>query len=426
MGIISIEEVEPGMTLAGPMRTRQGRLLLPSGAEVTEKHLKIARIWGITEADVEQSPENSAGNKLITLEDLDPELKKTVNALCSWKFACCDPEQAVVRRLMRLFRSRAAMGLTRNNVRKVVDKFHGPKIHAFPRPQLPPDFTRPDIQAVVSNQAELVSLPDVFYQIIEVIKKPNSSAADIAEVISKDPSISSRLLRLVNSPFYGFMSRIDTLTRAVAVVGTIEISNLTMGISVTSTFKNIPFDFLDMNDFWEHSIAVGVVARILATQNGAPNLERVFVGGLLHDIGRLTLFCNYAQLSKDMLAWHIARPVSLNRLEQKIFAFSHAGLGGGLLKEWKVPEGLCSMVDNHHAFHKSTDSLDVLFVKTADVIAHSLGYGHSGTRRVPPLTDQEWEKTGLSVNILPTVASQAQNQIQDLVSIIIKEHNHAA
>ncbi|MFP4109274.1 MAG: HDOD domain-containing protein, partial [Desulfonatronovibrio sp.] len=323
-------------------------------------------------------------------------------------------------------RSRAVMGLSRNNVRNLVNKYHGPKAKASLKPQLPRDFSRPDIRAVVRKQAGLVSLPDVFYRIVEVIKNPTSSAADIADVISKDASISSRLLRLVNSPFYGFMSRIDTLTRAVAVVGTIEISNLTMGISVTSSFKNIPFDFLDMNDFWEHSIAVGVVARILATLNGAPSLEKVFVGGLLHDIGRLTLFCNYPELSRNMLTWHVARPISLNMLEQKIFGFSHAGLGGRLLKEWKVPEGLCNMVDNHHAFHKSTDSLDVLFVKAADVIAHTLGYGHSGTRRVPPLTDQEWDKTGLSVNILPDVASQAQNQIQDLKNIIIKEHNHAA
>ncbi len=423
---ISIEEIEPGMLLASEMRTRQGRLLLPSGAEVTREHLKIARIWGITEADVVDGSDVSGKSRQSSLENLDPELKKALNALTEWRFACCDPGQAVIRKLKTLFKSQEAQILTRNNFRQTVDKYRGPKVDTSTKPRLPQDFCRPDLDEMVRTQAKLASLPDVFHEIVEVIKSPTSSASHIAEVISKDASISSRLLRLVNSSFYGFMSKIDTLTRAVAVVGTVEITNLTMGIAVTSSFKDIPPEIIDMKDFWEHSIAVGVVARILATQTGLPNLERVFVGGLLHDIGRLTFIQGYPSVLKEMLVWEASRPMTLHQLEKKIFDFTHARLGRGLLEEWKIPEELCSMVANHHAQYNSKDPIDLILVKTADAIAHSLGYGRSGSRRVPPFTDYDWKSTGLSMSILPSIAAQAANQIRDLTRIIIMEHKHAA
>ncbi len=425
MTIISIEDIEPGMLLASEMRTRQGRLLLPSGARVTQEHLKIARIWGITEADIADGSHAAGKSQQRSLENLDPELKKTLNTLTEWRFACCDSEQAVVRRLKTLFKLQEVQNLSRKNVREMVDRYRGPKVDASAKPRLPEGFRRPEFDEMVRTQAKLASLPDVFHEIVEVIKSPTSSASHIAEVISKDASISSRLLRLVNSSFYGFMSKVDTLTRAVAVAGTVEITNLTMGIAVTSSFKDIPPEIIDMNDFWEHSIAVGVVARILATQTGMPNLEKVFVGGLLHDIGRLTFIQSYPGLLKDMLVWEATRPVTLHQLEKKVFDFTHARLGGGLLEEWKVPEGLCSMVANHHAQNNSKDTLDTVLIKAADVIAHSLGYGRSGSRRVPPFTDYEWENTGLSMNILPSVAAQAGNQIRDLARIIVMEHDHA-
>ncbi|WP_035244794.1 HDOD domain-containing protein [Desulfonatronovibrio hydrogenovorans] len=422
MNTISIDEIKPGMILATDLRTRHGRLLLPSGSEITEEHLKIARIWGITEAKITDDQFHEKDSST----EFDPEIQRVLDALASWRFACCDHEQAVVRQLVRLFRKRVARGLTRNKVRELVGKYRGPgnlqeRIKLFDQ-----ETEKPRCEDIVQKEVGLVSLPEVFHEIVEVVRSPTSSAGHIAEVISRDPSLSSRILRLVNSSFYGFMARVDTLTRAVAIVGTVEITNLAMGIAVTSTFTDIPPEIVDMPDFWEHSLAVGVLARIMAAQTKCPGLERLFVGGLLHDIGRLVLLKNYPRLSGRMILATSVRPATLYQLEKKSMGFSHAGLGGRLLKEWEIPESLADMVGFHHCPEKALDSQEACLIHIADIISHALGLGHSGARRVPPITDKTWKRTGLPVTVLPAVAAQAENQLRDLMRIIVQDQSNAA
>ncbi|MFW6005754.1 MAG: HDOD domain-containing protein, partial [Desulfonatronovibrionaceae bacterium] len=268
------------------------------------------------------------------------------------------------------------------------------------------------------------SLPAVFHEIVRVMNDPLSSAAHIAEVISRDTSLSSRMLRLVNSSFYSFMSRIDTLSRAVTIVGTVEITNLAMGISVISRFRDIPEELVDMRGFWEHSIAAGVIARILATRTKHPGLEQVFVGGLLHDLGRLVLIRHYPEICAAMFEYSTARPSALQDLEKQVLGYHHASLGAGLLREWKIPASLQSMVGGHHdLLPEAADP--ALLIHIADILSHALGLGSSGSRRVPRINPGIWEKTGLPLSTLPSLVSQAENQIRDLMRIIVQENGHA-
>ncbi len=423
MGIVSLDEIKPGMTLATDMRTNQGRLLLQAGSKIQAEHLKIARIWGITQADITDDsaptgPENP-------IERLDPELKKVLDALTDWKFACCDRESPFYRKLAFLFQKRIASTLTRKNSRKVVEKYRGPKILGDVKQSRGDESQKPHLEKLVDKEVSLVTLPDVFHEIVEVTGNPKSSSTDISNVLAKDQSLSSRILRLVNSPFYGLMSKVDTLSRAVTIVGTVEITNLAMGISITSTFNDVSSELVNMHDFWEHSLSVGVVAKILATQNKMPVQERLFVGGLLHDIGRLVLLKNYSRISGKMLAFATSRPVNLYDLETKYFGFSHSELGGRLLEQWKVPQALANMVKSHHSRSSIDDSGETILIRLADIISHGLGYGHSGARRVPPLDYNEWKNAGLSITALPVVAAQTENNLRDLMRIIVEDQAHA-
>ena len=423
MGIFSLGDIKPGMVLGADMRTKQGRLILRAGSRISAQHLKIAKIWGVTKADITNCSAGTGPDN--PLDRLDPELKKVLDALTDWKFACCDRDSAFFRKLALLFQKRIAGTLTRKNAREIVEKYRGPKILGDIKPSSKDESEKPDIEKVVSSEVSLVTLPAVFHEIVEVTGSPRSSAADISNVLSKDQSLSSRILRLVNSPFYGVMSKVDTLSRAVTIVGTVEITNLAMGISITSTFNDISSELVNMHDFWEHSLAVGILAKILATQNRMPAQERLFVGGLLHDIGRLVLLKHYSGISSKMLIYAASRPVNANDLETRCFGFSHSELGGRLLEEWKVPRALASMVKNHHSKSSMDDSGETFFVRLADVIAHGLGYGHSGVRRVPFLDDNEWKKTGMSVTDLPVLAAQAENSLRDLMRIIVEDEAHA-
>ena len=158
-----------------------------------------------------------------------------------------------------------------------------------------------DLAALLEGDVGLASLPHIFTEINRVISDPRSSAIHVANVISKDPNLTTKLLRIVNSAFYGFPSKIDTISRAVTILGSKQLSTLALGTSVLEIFKDIPADLVDMKSFWEHSVACGAAARMIASYRNIVNTERLFVAGLLHDIGRLVTYKYLPQQGREML-----------------------------------------------------------------------------------------------------------------------------
>ncbi|TNF36982.1 MAG: HDOD domain-containing protein, partial [Gammaproteobacteria bacterium] len=149
---------------------------------------------------------------------------------------------------------------------------------------------KPDIATLLRNTPKLASLPTVYNKLNEAVDSPTSSSQDIADIIMEDSALAARLLKLSNSAFFGFPSRIDTISQAVTVIGMRELRDLVLATSVVSMFKDIPTNLVSPESFIEHSIATGVAARVMATHRRESNVERFFVAGLLHDIGRLVLF----------------------------------------------------------------------------------------------------------------------------------------
>jgi HD-like signal output (HDOD) protein len=176
----------------------------------------------------------------------------------------------------------------------------------------------------------------IFTRIDEAVNNPRSSLADIGRIISEDSSLTARLLKIVNSAFYSFPSKIETISRAVTVVGTQQLRDLALATSVMKLFQGIPPDLISMEAFWKHSIACGVAARVRGSKREA-NIERFFVAGILHDIGRLIL---HAGSRLDAPHWVVAMPVGIalqGRNEE--LGFDHASLGRVLL-ELELPASL--------------------------------------------------------------------------------------
>ncbi len=143
---------------------------------------------------------------------------------------------------------------------------------------------------LVQSAMRLASLPSIYLRLTEVTTDGRSTSTDVARVIQEDPSLSARLLRLVNSAFYGFPSRVDTITQAINLVGTNQVMELALASSVLRAFEGIPRDRVDMDGFWRHSIGTAIAARAIALRRRVASAERYFVAGLLHDVGRLVLF----------------------------------------------------------------------------------------------------------------------------------------
>ena len=195
-------------------------------------------------------------------------------------------------------------------------------------------------QALIQGSLELFSLPDIYFQISKMINDPRYTVVDMGHVISKDPALSVRLLKIVNSSFYGFQARIDTISRAISIVGIDDLKSLILGTSVIDKFNKIPDELVDMTDFWLRSVRCAVIAKLLARECSVLHSERLFLMGLLHDLGSLILYYKLPVESLKVLlaADHDRRLVG--GLELEIIGFTHADVGAALIKSWGLPESL--------------------------------------------------------------------------------------
>ena len=156
-------------------------------------------------------------------------------------------------------------------------------------------------EALVNKSLELVSPPSTYLQLNKLVQDPDSAIDDISAVINTDPALATRLLKIVNSPFYGFPSQINTISRAITIVGTRELMHLVLATSVINAFRGIPASLIDMDDFWHHSFATAITAKLLAEECGHKATERFFIAGLLHNIGSLVLYQSMPELAGEAI-----------------------------------------------------------------------------------------------------------------------------
>lgn len=271
-------------------------------------------------------------------------------------------------------------------------------------------------ETIVEHETELASFPDIFFRIKEVLEDDAASADRIAKVVSTDFSLSAKLLKLVNSPLYGFPQTIDSITRAVALVGGKELSTLALGISAINYFKDIPPELVDMQSFWRHSITCGIFARMFAgTQNGL-SPERFFIGGLLHDVGRLILFKKLPYASTEAMLFARENSLPLVEAEQTIMDFCHTDISEPLLAAWKFPESLAVMINYHHNPMEYPNPLEPAIIHVADNLTNAVEVAQGGMYVMPGLDEQAWELLGLDPE---ATLHQAVSQYAEQIDIVM-------
>lgn len=244
--------------------------------------------------------------------------------------------------------------------------------------------------------------------------------ADIAKIIREDPGLTARLLRIVNSAFYNFPSKVETISQAVTIIGTQQLGALALATSVLQMFKGLPEDLVTMNSFWRHSVACGLAARVIGTLRRESNPERLFVAGILHDIGRLVMYSKAPEEFKSAVMRSKEKDELLFDSEREIFGFTHAVVGGFLLQTWKLPGSLEDVVMYHHNPKAATRfPMETAMIHIADGIAHAMELGSSGERFVPPVDQEAWERLGLQPTVMSTVIEQVDRQYIDAVQSIL-------
>ncbi len=276
------------------------------------------------------------------------------------------------------------------------------------------------INQLVDDNLELFSLPEVVMRAVDLINDPDSSAVDIGKVISDDPGLTARLLKIVNSPFYNFPSRIDTVSRAITVVGTLELLDLILATSVIKKFNGIPTDLVDMDEFWSHSLYSGIAARTLARRHRAPNTERYFIAGLLHNIGALVIYQRIPDIAAEALTRAREGNEILFQVEQELLGFHHGDVGARLLEQWRLPDAFQTAVRYHHTpMAAETFQLETAIVHLADIIASSVQTADAESGRVPPMDDGAWELVGLPIDSMEALVNETDVAFDEARAVII-------
>lgn len=204
-----------------------------------------------------------------------------------------------------------------------------------------------NIELLVKQVESLFSLPEVALRVNEVLNSPEPDNKELENIIISDPALTAQLLKLVNSSYFGFPAEIDTVSRAITIIGLKELRNLVITTSVTTSFKGIPSDLVDMDVFWFHSVTSAVLAKILAKMLKHSDYERMFIAGLLHSVGRLIYFSQCPDVSKEILKYKDLGDDAVIAAEQNRLGFTYAVLGAELLKHWKLPGNIWQTIAHH-------------------------------------------------------------------------------
>lgn len=245
------------------------------------------------------------------------------------------------------------------------------------------DKTNLEYNALLEKLNDVPTLPHVAMRVNELINDPNSSSSDIAEILKKDQVLTAKVLKLINSPYYGIPGEVKDVQRALAYLGFNTIAQLVLGISIVSVFKKGDQDF-DVRLFWEHALGTGVCAEVIAQSVQHPKPEEVFTCGLLHDIGKLVLNEIDPQRLQTILAEASKRECSFVEIEREADLPGHTYLGEVIATKWGLPQIIRQAIRYHHQDVQemstllASEKITVQIVRLANRLCVNEGIGHSG------------------------------------------------
>ncbi|MDP2596871.1 HDOD domain-containing protein [Alteromonas stellipolaris] len=223
------------------------------------------------------------------------------------------------------------------------------------------------LQDIISNASTLFVLPDSVTRLKACMDDGASNIDDIADIISFDPSLATQLLRVANSALYRFPNKIDTITKALQVVGTRSTYDLALAFGVSQAFKEVDGQVIDLDKFWEQSVSCGLLAKYFAEMRNIREPERLFVAGLLHNIGELVVVATLPDSAKRCQAFN-AR-VSPAELQAGVLGYTFTNVSAGIIKEWGIPETIYKPIAKIHSDSSNTSEYEEQILQLSYVLA---------------------------------------------------------
>ncbi|MDK2744886.1 MAG: HDOD domain-containing protein [Nitrospira sp.] len=277
----------------------------------------------------------------------------------------------------------------------------------------------PSASELVQSCTTVFTLPEMYIRVRDVVDDPDSTMDDLANVLKLDPAISARVLRIVNSPLYGFPKQIDTITRAVTLLGIQAINDLVTATTVGRTFSGMTVQLMDVPQFWRKSVLCALVAGKIAKSCGIADSERFFIEGLLRDIGHLVLYEAVPQRAQSALIEAGYLETSLAEVEQSNIGCDFAEVGAELIRSWGMPMQIeqairCQLSPNdagEYMLHASV-------VHLAGVVADHEELEPSRRPAVPPFSPHAVTAARFVPANLPALLEEAHTQLQETLALV--------
>jgi HD-like signal output (HDOD) protein len=284
--------------------------------------------------------------------------------------------------------------------------------------------TGPNAATIVNNAinsiGEIATLPEITVRIIQLVENPRSTARDLHGVIRNDPALASKILKVVNSAFYGLPGQVSNVDRAIVLLGLSAVKNIAIAASMSRLFQGgVPIDGFNGMDLWRHSAAVGSACRRIAQRQGTPAMEEVFLAGLIHDLGLLIVRQALPRKLAEVITRHRAAPKAFCQIEEEVIGADHQAFGQALANKWRFPRALCTVVGYHHKPHLLTPDVRhmVDIVHVADAIACRAQIGFSLTAAQTELTPEVLATVGLKPDDAEAIRADLPEQVHATESL---------
>ncbi len=257
-----------------------------------------------------------------------------------------------------------------------------------------------NIRRIKNYIGSMPSLPTTVAKVMEICNNPKTSPIDLDRVISLDPVLMGKVLKLINSAYYGLQNQVTSLVRAIIMLGVNTVKNLALSTAILDKLADKSgFRALNMEGFWRHSLCVGVVAKMIARKKGVEpqRLDEFFAAGLLHDIGKIPL--NNALSDEYVRAMALAdrERIPLNLAEKRSIDIDHAETGSMIADAWHLDGPIADAIRFHHdvGLYEGKNTDIVLAVAVADYYASREGIGFSGCLYPEKVAPEVFDKLGV-------------------------------
>ncbi len=255
----------------------------------------------------------------------------------------------------------------------------------------------------------LPTLPGIVSKLSRMAEDPDTTTEQMGKLISKDHILSAKLLKLVNSAFYGFPQKSSSLSSAIILLGFNVIKSLIISASI--------FELMESSDLelWEHSLGTAVVANVMAKRLGISDPEEVSTAGLIHDIGKVAIKMELPDEYDKIVNLVEMKQISVREAELMVLGLDHAEVGGWLAKSWFLPKKLVEPIAHHHGPKKAEEeTLACAILHFSDVVIRGLGYGHGADIWVPPLSKKAFEEMGIGADDFDEILDEIEEKLWDV------------